>query len=53
MYPWKQMLVAPRAAWTSLLVAGMAHWLCLELHRWQRKANLHSSSGLGLLHGRM
>jgi hypothetical protein len=37
--PWEQELVAPRAARTSLFVAGIAQLLCSAQHRWQRNAN--------------
>jgi hypothetical protein len=37
--PWEQELVAPQAAWASLFVAGVAQWMCLAWHRWQRCAN--------------
>jgi len=39
--PWEQELVAPHAAWTSLFVAGIAQWLWLAWHRWQRNANFY------------
>jgi len=40
--PWKPGLVALQAAGTELLVVGgLAQWLCVQGHRWQRKSLLH------------
>jgi hypothetical protein len=41
--PSKQGLVAPQVAVTSLLVGGMAQWLCLVPHTWHRKSLLRGS----------
>ena len=43
---WKHCLVAPQAAGTELLVAGLAQWVCLECNRWQEKS-LHCVQGWG------
>jgi hypothetical protein len=41
--PWQRRVVAPQAARTSLLVAGVVQWLCIVLNRWQTKPNFHAS----------
>jgi len=40
MHPWKQGLVAPQAAATGLLVAGLAQWVYFVCDRWKEKSLL-------------
>jgi hypothetical protein len=44
MNPWKLGLLAPLAAATALLVAGLAQWVCFLSDRWQEKSLCESNT---------